>query len=41
MNEKAFEGRPAKEIADHPGVHYATVCRAVKRAEDKMHDCNT
>ncbi|MDD5006955.1 MAG: helix-turn-helix domain containing protein [Syntrophorhabdaceae bacterium] len=29
MNEKVFEGRPAKEIADHPGVHYTTVRRVV------------
>jgi REP element-mobilizing transposase RayT/AraC-like DNA-binding protein len=30
-----------KEIADHLGVHYATVSRAVKRVGDKMHDCKT
>jgi len=41
MNEETFEGRPAKEIAGYFGVHYTTVCRAVKRAEGKIHDCNT
>lgn len=30
-----------KEIADHLHVHYATVSRAVKRIESKMHDCKT
>jgi len=30
-----------KEIAGHLGVHYATVSRAVRRAEDTMHDCKT
>jgi predicted DNA-binding protein YlxM (UPF0122 family) len=30
-----------KEIADYLNIHYATASRAVKRAEDKMHDYKT
>lgn len=30
-----------KEIADHLGVHYLTVRRAVKRVEAGMHHCKT
>lgn len=34
-------GYTLKEIADFLGVHYATVSRAVKRAEMKLLDCKT
>lgn len=34
-------GYSLKEIADFLGVHYATVSRAVKRAEGRLSDCKT
>ena len=34
-------GYTQKDIADFLGVHYATVSRAIKRAEANLHDCKT
>jgi REP element-mobilizing transposase RayT len=34
-------GYTMKDIADFLGVHYATVSRSVKRAEEKLVDCKT
>ncbi|GAB6082842.1 hypothetical protein JCM30471_17560 [Desulfuromonas carbonis] len=34
-------GYAMKEIAEVLGAHYATVSRAVKRAEGKMCECKT